>query len=160
MDRFNYDYAAGRLVYRTAPCKNQPQRVGTFAGSRHAEGGWTVSFEKHCFLHCRLVWMYIYGVDPGELEIDHINGDRSDDRVSNLRLATRTQQQWNLRLTASNTSGSKGVGFYKRTGKWRAYMSVDNKHRSLGYYDTKEEAEHAYAVAARQLHGEFCNLGK
>ena len=102
--------------------------------------------------------MYIYGVDPKEMEIDHINGDRSDDRIENLRLATRQQQQWNIQATASNTSGYKGVSYYKRTGKWRAYIQVNNKQKSLGYFCTKENAYLAYTEAAKQLHGKFYNV--
>jgi len=155
MERFKYDRKVGRLTYKVAPSKNQPQRVGQFAGSRHCEGGWTVSFNNCCYLHCRLVWMYVYGKDPGDLEIDHIDGDRSNDRIENLRLATRQQQQWNVPVTKTNTSGVKGVSFYKRTGKWRAYIRVNNKHKSLGYFNTCEQAAEAYKQASLALHGEF-----
>jgi|LauGreDrversion4_2_1035121.scaffolds.fasta_scaffold576328_2 hypothetical protein len=155
MERFNYDSSAGRLVYKIPPCQNQPQRVGQFAGGKHSEGGWIVSFKNSCYLHCRLVWMFVYGVDPEKMEIDHINGDRSDDRIDNLRLATRQQQQWNVAATASNTSGYKGVGYYKRTGKWRAYIRKDNINKSLGYFNTKEDAYAAYVEASKQLHGDF-----
>jgi hypothetical protein len=154
-ERFTYDPAVGRLFYTTAPCRNQPQRVGTPAGGPHREGGWAVSYKSSIYLHCRLVWMYIYGQDPGDLEIDHINGDRSDDRIENLRLATRQQQQWNVRRTRSNTSGHKGVSYYKRIQKWRAYIRVENKHKHLGYFDTKEEAALVYKAASMSLHGDF-----
>jgi hypothetical protein len=156
--RFSYDSLVGRLVYLEAPSRNQPQRVGTFAGSKHCEGGWSVSYRGKCYLHCRLVWVWYYGQDPGDNEIDHIDGDRSNDRIENLRLATRAQQQWNIGVTKKNSSGMKGVSFYKRLGLWRADIRVEGRQKNLGYFKNKADAAAAYKSAALALHGEFTRL--
>lgn len=154
-ERFDYDLELGRLVYRSHPSKNHKHRVGTVAGSRHREGGWQLCIDYIVYLHCRVVWVWVYGADPGELEIDHIDGDRANDRITNLRLANRTQQSWNCGATKRNTSGVKGVSFYKRLGLWRADIRVDGRQKCLGYFKSKEEAAAAYQVAAVQLHGPY-----
>ena len=153
--RFDYDEATGRLIYKIPPGKNHPQRVGKPAGTKHSEGGWVVTVNYGHYLNCRLVWMHVYGEDPGELEVDHKDGDRSNDRLSNLRLATRAQQQWNVPKSSRNKSGYKGVIFYARTGRWRAYINEAGKSKHLGYFSTKEEAAAVYQQAAKNLHREF-----
>jgi len=99
----------------------------------------------------------VYGIDPEELEIDHINGNRADDRIQNLRLATRTEQQWNVGKTKRNKSGHKGVSFYKRLNKWRADIRINGKQKNLGYFETAKEASNAYQEAAKALHKHFKN---
>ena len=79
---------------------------------------------------------------------------------SNLRIATTAQNCQNSERMARNISGCKGVGWYKRYGKWRARIMVNGKSQLLGYFDTKEEAYAAYCTAAKLYHGEFANLGK
>jgi hypothetical protein len=156
--RFDYDTAAGRLIYKAAPSPNQPHQVGKPAGSKHCEGGWTVSVQGTKYLHCRLVWMWHHGVDPAGLEIDHIDGNRANDRIENLRLATRQQQQWNVGSTARNTSGTKGVSFYRRLKLWRADIMIDGRKKCLGYFKEKQAAAAAYRQAALEIHGQFAKL--
>jgi hypothetical protein len=117
-----------------------------------------VGFNYTNYLHCRLVWMWHYGEDPGDLEIDHIDGNRANDRIENLRLATRSQQQWNVATNSRNTSGVKGVSFYKRLGLWRADIQVNGKQKTLGYFKERAQAVSAYKQAAVVLHGAFARL--
>lgn len=156
--RFDYDFELGRLVYKIPPSPNQPQRIGTVAGSKHREGGWAICFKNVIYLHCRLVWMWHYGQDPGSLEIDHIDGNRANDCIDNLRLANRQQQQWNIGKTARNTSGYKGVSFYKRLNLWRADIGINGRQKCLGYFKDKTDAIAAYRTAALALHGQFAKL--
>jgi len=158
-ERFIYNETMGRLVYKIPPSPNFKNKEGKPAGSRHREGGYQVCYKRAVYLHCRLIWMYVYGVDPSDLEIDHINGNRADDRIQNLRIATRAQQQWNVGKTKSNTSGCKGVSFYKRLNKWRADIRLEGRQKNLGYFTTLEEAKVAYQKAADALHKEFKNYG-
>ncbi len=156
-NRFIYDETIGRLVYKIPPSPNLRHKKGKPAGSKHQEGGYQVCYKRNVYLHCRLVWVYVYGIDPAELEIDHINGNRADDRIQNLRLATRAEQQWNVGKTQRNTSGYKGVSFYKRLNKWRADIRVEGKQKNLGYFATAKEANTAYQEAAKKLHKQFKN---
>lgn len=95
---------------------------------------------------------------PDGMEVDHINGDRLDNRRANLRLCTRSQNQHNKGAQANNTSGFKGVQFYKRTGKWHAKIKLHGKERHLGYFATAAQAAEAYNRAAFEIHGDFAYL--
>ncbi len=88
-------------------------------------------------------------------EVDHENTVRSDNRWDNLRAATRGQNRANCGAYKNNTSGLKGVSFYKRTGKWKAQIQASGKKTFLGYFLTKEAAHQAYAHAANEYFGEF-----
>ncbi|MCI0598731.1 MAG: HNH endonuclease [Beijerinckiaceae bacterium] len=86
-------------------------------------------------------------------QIDHINGDRADNRFLNLREATRTENAWNAKLRSDSHSGFKGVRRHKR--RWCAYIKVSGKQKHLGSFATPEEAHDAYCRAAREHHGQF-----
>jgi hypothetical protein len=104
------------------------------------------------------VWLYVHGQDPGIYEIDHIDCDRSNDRIENLRLADRYQQAANTKVSSKNTSGYKGVSYYKRLNLWQAYITKNNKFIPLGYHKTKEDAAMAYKQAALELFGEYAKF--
>jgi hypothetical protein len=106
----------------------------------------------------RLAWFFMTGKwPPPYLEVDHINGDALDDRWENLRLGTRQQQTMNTR--GWSKSGYKGVAFHKASGRWRAHITIDGTQKSLGYYDTPEEAYAAYCKGAKEHFGEWANTG-
>jgi hypothetical protein len=92
----------------------------------------------------RIAWAIYYGEEPATF-IDHINGNRADNRIANLRLATRLQNMKNQKLNATNKSGVMGVRIFKATGKWHAQIKVGRKNMHLGYFDHFEDA-----VAARK----------
>lgn len=96
--------------------------------------------------------------DPEGLEVDHINLDKLDNRRSNLRLATASQNQRNRVAYANNTSGYKGVVWHSGAKKWRARIVCGGKKHSLGLYATKELAHEAYCNAAKQMHGDFARF--
>lgn len=91
---------------------------------------------------------------PDGIDVDHANGNGLDNRRGNLRLATRSQNQGNMRTRRGKRF--KGVTFYKRTGKWMARI----QHRHLGYFETEEEAAAAYNEAAAETWGEFARLNE
>lgn len=91
---------------------------------------------------------------PKGMNVDHINGNKLDNRVENLRLATPSENVQNKKRKRNNQSGYKGVSYYY-AGKWRARIDVDGHEINLGYYDDKEDAAHAYDEAARHYFGEF-----
>lgn len=92
--------------------------------------------------------------------VDHINGNGLDNRRSNLRPATRSQNQWNRGALATNTSGYKGVCLYKPTGMWQAQITSSGKVYYLGRYSDAEDAARAYNNAAVALHGSRARLNE
>lgn len=107
------------------------------------------------------VWIILsrllLGVTDGAVLVDHISGDSLDNRRSNLRQATDSQNNRNARLHRDNQSGYKGVS-PARGGRWRANICHDRTTRTLGHTATAEEAAHLYDAAARDLHGAFARL--
>jgi hypothetical protein len=97
------------------------------------------------------------GLDLTHL-IDHIDGDGLNNCRSNLRAATVAQNQQNRGKPKNNSSGFKGVGWHKKTSKWRAYIRVQRVQRHLGFFNTKEEAAEAYRQAAEKIHKEYANV--
>lgn len=95
--------------------------------------------------------------DPN-IHVDHINGDKLDNRKSNLRLCNRKQNLQNRTKQSNNQSGYKGVVFDKSRGRWRAEIGYNGKRKHLGRFDAAEDAYEAYCKAAELYHGEFANL--
>ena len=91
--------------------------------------------------------------------VDHINMNKLDNRRENLRVATRSQNQENRGMPRNNKSGYKGVSWVKKDKKWTARIKHNKEAYSLGFFKTPEEAYQAYCDKARELHGEFANLG-
>ena len=101
---------------------------------------------------------HILGLESCNLEglqTDHVNGNRLDNRVKNLRTATPSQNSQNRPATKSNTSGFKGVTWHDRNKSWRARIGVGRKEIFLGYYQSPKEASEAYLAATQKYHGEF-----
>ena len=96
---------------------------------------------------------------PGDLEVDHRNGDSLDNRRGNLRLATNAQNACNKRRGKRSSSGYKGVSWSARHRKWAASIGAHGRRRFLGLFGCAEEAHQAYCAAAVELHGEFANPG-
>lgn len=129
-------------------------KVGDVAGSPHAMGYLQIGVAQQKFLVHRLAWFYVHGVWPPE-QIDHIDGNRTNNAISNLRLASRSDNQCNRGVSRNNTTGRKGVRFEARKGLWRAEIQYRGERKWLGYFDNAEDASVAYQTAARELFGEF-----
>jgi hypothetical protein len=107
----------------------------------------------------RLAWVLAHGENPpADKQIDHINKKRDDNRLSNLRLASGTENRINGRLSPRNSTGMRGV--YPMRGRYAARIKcLDGRRHFLGSFDTPEQAHHAYMKAAKALHGEFASDG-
>lgn len=141
----------GRLI-RLAPSGHcHPGEIaGTIQNNRYR----AVSFRGARELAHRLAWLYYYGEWPAD-DIDHINGNRDDNRISNLRLASRSQNNVNSVVPKNNTSGHKGAYYDKRRGHWVAEIWVYKRKIWLGSFPTTAEAGAAYQGALRLHYGEF-----
>ena len=95
---------------------------------------------------------------PAGLQTDHSNGDGLDNRKENLRVATRSENQWNTQKRINNTSGCKGVTWNKKNQRWIAKIMKENKSYYLGSFKKKEDAALAYNLKATELFKEFAKL--
>lgn len=145
---FSYDSQSGLLVRKKFKGGKRAGPVGTV----HSQGYLTVGVLNKVYKVHRLVWLYHHGVFPEDM-IDHINGEKADNRIENLRLATASLNKANEKLRRDNTSGFKGAKPHK--GKWQARIGINGVRRSLGYFDTPEGAHAAYMKAAVKHFGEF-----
>lgn len=94
---------------------------------------------------------------PDGMETDHINGNKLDNRKSNLRICLHSQNGKNLKLSKANKTGFKGVDLHSQNKNFRAQIMCDGKLVHLGCFKTAEEAGAAYSAASKRLHGEYSN---
>lgn len=152
-ERFHYNPSTGYFV-RLFSGRGNTGPAGSNAGCKNSMGYFRISIDGVSYLSHRLAWLYVYGEWPKD-EIDHINGDQADNRIANLRLASRAQNSQNKRVPRHNTSGFKGVSINRKSGKWVAMIQVASKQMYIGRFNTKEEAHAAYCTAAAKFFGEF-----
>lgn len=112
---------------------------------------------RRVYLH-RIIWELAHGPIPDGMQIDHINGNRTDNRLSNLRMATFCENMRNKRSRRNSTSRFLGVCQVRGEATWRAQINIEQRVRNLGRYPTETEAALAYNAAAKAAWGEFANL--
>ena len=145
------DYAPDTGVFTWAIRPSKAVNAGFIAGCLEKRIGYiTIGIAKRVYKAHRLAWLHVYGQWPKGL-IDHINGDKSDNRIDNLRDVFADGNSQNVRKpNKRNKSGFMGVIWYQN--KWRASMSVNGKSKWLGDYATPEEAHQVYLEAKRKYH--------
>lgn len=141
---FDYNAETGDLIRKT---------TGRSAYVDAGSGYHAVCFAGKIYLGHRLVWMMAHGSDPGGDEIDHINGDRKDNRLINLRRCTSSQNNRNRRMSRRNKSGVKGIYWETARRKWFAICSQN----FIGRFDKLEDAAAAVIEFRSREHGEFAN---
>jgi hypothetical protein len=160
---FDYNEESGELIRRERPLHhfknsrimnfNNTQFGNKVAGRIDKAGYCRVKIDgRTCAAH-RIIWKWYYGVDPVDF-IDHINGDKSDNRISNLRDIERGSNAINLsKLKECNSTGYTGVA-KARNGRYRSYTNVDGKQKCIGTYGTPEEAALARELKCLEIYGE------
>ena len=140
-EHFTYNPESGEIRWRK-PLANCVKE-GDIAGGVNNEG--YINIKLHCVSYKahRIAWALHYGEEPN-LYIDHKNGDRSDNRIANLRLVTKGENNYNSKLHKHNVAGHRGVNYHKGNKKWRARIKLNGKDFTIGYFDCKEDA-----IAAR-----------
>lgn len=127
-------------------------RKGAMAGTDNGFGYLRINMGGERFLAHRLAWLMFYGEWPA-IHIDHINNDKRDNRITNLRLATKSENAQNVKTRKSNnTSGFIGVCYVKRLNKWQAQIGINGKLKVLGKFRSPEMASAAYQAAKKELH--------
>jgi len=149
--QLHYDEATG--IFTWIVSKNSFMKIGDLAGGINTYGYWIVSIDNKHYMSHRLAWVYINGSCPSHLQVDHINGDKSDNRINNLRLCNAIENQQNIK-TCRVITKSRLLGAHKhsRSNKWSAQIKVNKKYIYIGLFDTPEEAHQAYLNKKRELH--------
>ena len=142
----SYDETTGVFRWKIKPCNNV--KIGGIAGGLNGKGYIQIHYKDKYYCAHRLAWMYVYGVEP-PLEIDHINGISTDNRIANLRSVSHRVNEQNR----SEHRGGQlpGACFHKGTRKWEAKISMDGKQKYLGLFKTEQEASAAYFRAVSKL---------
>jgi hypothetical protein len=140
----NYDPVTGLGTWlkTLSPAALSGSIVG---GSRNSSGYMQFQYQKKRYLTHRVFWFLQTCTDPKNLEIDHIDGNKINNKFSNLRLASSAQNSHNWKISRQNKSGCRGVCLDKKSKKWRAYIMFYGKQIHIGMYFNFEQA-----VAARQ----------
>ena len=150
-----FDYENGHLLWkiRKARCIS----IGSRAGYTVNGGYRQVEINGRAYYVHRLIWIW-HNDYNGELQIDHINNNTSDNRIENLRPADNTQNAHNQSIAKNNTSGFKGVSWHNQMQKWRADITLNGKRKHLGLFDKLEDAAKAYDQAATENFGEYAKI--
>lgn len=151
--RFYFDYLDGQLVWKVDMGSNKVK--GCVAGSPNGGGYIQVRINGKLYKAHHLVWLWHGRQIPIGCVIDHINGVPNDNRVDNLRVCSRAENNRNARLKRTNQSGVKGVSWYAKTGKWVAQLQVDGCKKHLGLFSRIEDAAEAVQLARASFHGAF-----
>ena len=135
---------------------NKRIKVGQEAGAMNSKGYIHIRFKGSDYKAHRLAYYMYHGVDPLAKLVDHIDGDKTNNKIDNLRLATNTQNLMNrVNLPSNNTSGVIGVCWEKRPKKWKASITINGKAIGLGYFINKEDAIKARKEGEIKYFGEF-----
>lgn len=152
--RLGYEPETGVFVWRALP--SNTKRIGTVAGTTDRKGYRSICIDQTLHKAHRLAWLYVHGVAPVG-EIDHINGNKSDNRIANLRDVSVRVNRENRRFHDSDSRiPLLGVSM-TRHGKYRATIVVSKRQIHLGCYGSASEAHAAYLKSKRELH-EGCTL--
>ena len=140
------DYApdTGKFTWRVN--RKGGAKAGDDAGRFDGKGYRQIQIDGRLYAMHRLAWLYVYGVWPGN-EIDHINRDKTDNRICNLRQADRSLNTRNTRLRRDSTTGAKGVCWSKQTQKWVSRINIKGKRKHIGFYDSLADAVQARKIA-------------
>jgi len=147
-----FDYLGGVLYWKTKTA--QCVKVGHPAGTFDKRTGYhRVRVDSKFQKAHRVIFLYHHGYLPDF--VDHIDGNKTNNRIENLRGSTFSQNCMNQKISTRNTSGIKGVMWHKRDKKWFVQLRVNSKCHSFGYYEDKELAELVAIEATNKLHKEF-----
>lgn len=153
-EQLSYNPNTGLFVWKVA---KQKVKAGSIAGSWRKVGYVGILFEGKAYLAHRLAWLFMYGEFPPEM-VDHINGDKSDNRIDNLRAATRSQNNRNSKVSRLSRHGIKGARWDAKGKRWVASAAHLGNRKYLGSFKTSEEAQQAYIDFVNRVEPGFCRV--
>jgi hypothetical protein len=145
----DYNPITGHFTNR---CNRGPVYKGFRAGSPSGHGYRKINLGKKRYYEHHLAWLFVFGEWPDE--IDHIDRNGSNNAISNLRKATRSQNCCNS-ATRQSLAGLRGAYLDKRVNRWYSHIQMDGEYRHLGMFENAEQAHAAYMQALTEVHGEF-----
>lgn len=145
---FTYDHKNGLLIRNFT---RGHALVGTSSSAKDKDGYGVIGIDGKLYRTHRVVWLYVHGNFPNGY-LDHINRNKADNRIENLREVSKAQNRENIDKAKSNQSGFKGVWLHKQTKKWCASIGYKGKNIHLGSFSSIEEAYNAYKQAAHLYH--------
>lgn len=148
-----FEHRDGKLYWKKVAHPNKQYLVGTEAGSIHKTGYRHVTWMGSIHKVHRLIYLLVNGYLPKE--IDHINGDRLDNSLANLREVTRSQNQYNKSMCRNNTSGFRGVSWHNKSKAWSVRISVSGCGMHFGYFKDLELAGLVADEARAKYHGQY-----
>lgn len=152
---FSYDPETG-LFTRLVTRSHNAKAGQVVSGCKTPFGYRVIHVDGKVYMAHRLAWLYVYGDWPTEgMDIDHANRNREDNRLQNLRLATRSENLCNKVFSEKNTSGVTGVSWYKAYGRWNAQIHIKCKRINLGYFDDIDSAADARRDAELKYFGQY-----
>lgn len=143
----SYDKEAGNF-FRVVPVANIKSGLVVVKPSKN--GYLRMHVDGHLYYLHRLAWFYEHNEWP--IAIDHIDGDKTNNKIVNLRSATYSQNLQNISKKTNAVSGLKGAYFHPKTKNWQSKIMVNGKTKSLGYFKTAEEAHQAYIDGKKRFH--------
>jgi hypothetical protein len=150
-----FKYRDGELYWKNSPAHSV--RIGQKAGTLKPTGYYQIKIKEKKYLNHRLIFLMYHGYLPKIL--DHIDGNRANNKIENLREVTLVQNQHNRKINKNNSSGVKGVSWRKLVNKWEVKICVNNKRKHLGFFADLELAELVAQEARNKYHGSFANHG-
>lgn len=151
-----FEYRDGKLYWKVSR-PHTTIKPGDKAGGFGKNGYLMTSINCKSFYNHRIIYMMHYGNLPKF--IDHIDGNKANNKIENLREATSSQNNRNMPKKITNTSGIKGVSWDTSSGKWRVRLRINGIDRRIGCFEDIKEAEKAIIQARNLYHGEFANHG-
>ena len=146
-----FDYRDGELYWKIKPSKKV--KINAKCGCIHANGYLRTKVKDKVWLNHRIIFLYHHGYLPKY--IDHIDTNKLNNKIENLRPTTNAQNQHNVKLSAKNTSGYKNVSFCPQTKKWAVKITVNKLKKTIGRYDDIELADLVAQEARIKYHGQF-----
>ncbi len=158
--KYDYNKSLGTL-YWGIDSVYTPKNKGDIAGYTHYSGYRYIMVNKwRVIAEHRIIWVLEWGLENQPDMLDHIDSNRSNNKIENLREANNSTNAFNSRVPINNKLGEKGVFFARDRGKYRVSITINGKKTNLGQFDTFEEAKNVSRKARKELHGEFYNPGK
>lgn len=133
-----FEYKDGVLLWATRPARRV--KIGDVAGYKNNQGYLVVRFSGKQWKVHRIIWEIHNGIIPDNMEIDHINHKRDDNRIENLRIKSRRVNSMNIAIGSANSSGCMGVSWIDRISKWQVYIGVNGKQIYIGVFENFEDA--------------------